>query len=63
MVTISYGKGVIIFQQYDKMNGEYFKQFVTENFNVFFLNVGTKMDGYLFKMVITVRIVNLQKKR
>jgi len=36
MVAISYGKGVIICEQYQKMNGEYFKSFIDENFNNLF---------------------------
>ena len=47
MVAISYGKGVMICQQYDKMNGEYFKQFVTQTFYDMFIKCGNK-DGRLF---------------
>lgn len=36
MVAISYGKGVIRCEQYHKMNGEYFKSFIDDNFKDMF---------------------------
>lgn len=32
MVAVSYGKGVIICEEYEKMNGKYFAGFITRNF-------------------------------
>jgi transposase len=32
MVAIAYGKGVIVCEQYDKLNGAYFADFITRNF-------------------------------
>ncbi|XP_057296794.1 uncharacterized protein LOC130625709 [Hydractinia symbiolongicarpus] len=36
MVAISYDKGVIRCEQYHKMNGEYFKSFIDDNFKYMF---------------------------
>ena len=47
MVAISYGKGVIICQKYNKMNGDCLKHFGTENFNDMFIKSENK-DGRLF---------------
>ena len=33
IVCIAYKRGVIWVEKYDKMNGQYFKQFITKNFN------------------------------
>ena len=36
MVAISYGKGVIICEPYEKMSGAYFSNFIDRNFNTMF---------------------------
>lgn len=36
MVVISYGKGVIICESYEKMFGAYFINFIDRNFNIMF---------------------------
>lgn len=36
MVVISYGKGVIICESYEKMFGVYFFNFIDRNFNIMF---------------------------
>ena len=36
MVAISYGKGVIICEPYEKMTGAYFSNFIDRNFNTMF---------------------------
>ena len=45
LVAIAYGKGVILKVAYEKMNGEYFGQFIRTHFNITFARAGPKMNG------------------
>lgn len=45
LVAIAYGKGVIVAEQYEKMNGEYFSQFVKNRMNLLFAKSGPKYNG------------------
>ena len=36
MVAISYGKGVIVCEPYEKMCGKYFSNFIDRNFDIMF---------------------------
>ena len=48
MVAISYRKGVILCEEYEKMNGQYMESFVERNFeNLFELTVGDKERLFL----------------
>ena len=44
LVAISYGKGVILAEQYEKMNAEYFAAFVRRNFSTLFEIAGKGPD-------------------
>ena len=45
LVAIAYGKGVILSEPYEKMNGEYFAGFIRSKMNLMFGNAGPKADG------------------
>ena len=45
IVTIAYGKGVILKVPYEKMTGEFFATFIREHFNLTFAKAGPKADG------------------
>jgi len=45
IVAIAYGQGVILQEQYDKMNGIFFAEFVKNNFNLLFGKAGPKQNG------------------
>ena len=45
LVAIAYGKGVILNEPYDKMNGKFFADFIRQHFNLCFGRAGTKRDG------------------
>ena len=45
VVAIAYGKGVILSEPYEKMNGKYFASFVRKNMNLMFGNAGPKAYG------------------
>ena len=45
MVAIAYGKGVILNEPYDKMNGIFFADFIRQHFNLCFGRAGPKRDG------------------
>ena len=47
MVAISYGKGVIICEPYEKMSGSYFEDFIDRNFNRMF-DLADKGPGRIF---------------
>ena len=49
MVAISYGKGVVVCEKYDKMNGRYFSSFVRRKFNQMFEMSG-KESSKIFTM-------------
>ena len=45
MVAIAYGKGVILKEPYDKLNGQFFANFIRQHFNLCFGRAGPKRDG------------------
>ena len=45
LVAIAYGKGVILKEIYEKMNGTFFAQFIREHFNSCFAKDGPKRNG------------------
>ena len=47
MVAVSHGKGVILFEQYEKVNGRYFKSLVEREFSRMF-NIAAKGGPKLF---------------
>ena len=47
MIAISYGKGVIICEAYEKMSGSYFEDFIDRNFNRMF-DLADKGLGHIF---------------
>ena len=44
-VVIAHGKGVILKEPYEKMNGRFFLQFITDHFNSFLAAAGAKRNG------------------
>ena len=44
MVAVAYGKGVILKEAYEKMDGPFFANFVQENLNLCFAKAGTKVQ-------------------
>ena len=42
LAAVAWGKGVILGEVYDKMNGDFFAQFIKENFNLCFGKAGPK---------------------
>ena len=45
LVAIAYGKGVILKEPYEKMNGRFFSQFIRDYFNLCFAAAGPKRNG------------------
>ena len=45
VVAIAYGKGVILKVPYEKMTGDFFRNFIREHFNITFAQAGPKTDG------------------
>ena len=45
IVAIAYGKGVVLRETYEKMNGEFFAQFIRQHFNISFARAGPKNNG------------------
>lgn len=45
MVAIAFGKGVILKEPYEKMNGAFFAKFIREKFNIAFARAGPKRNG------------------
>ncbi len=45
MVAVAHGKGVILAKPYKKMNGQFFAQFIKNNFNMCFVKTSPKQDG------------------
>ena len=45
VVVIAHGKGVILKEPYEKMNGRFFLQFITDNFNLCLAAPGAKRNG------------------
>lgn len=45
LVAIAYGKGVIFVEEYEKMNGTYFANFIQRNMNIIFAKAGPKFNG------------------
>ena len=45
MVAIAHGKGVILNEPYEKMNGQFFANFIRQHFNLCFGRAGPKRDG------------------
>ena len=45
IVAIAYGKGVVLKEAYEKMNGRFFAQFIREHFNIAFARSGPKRNG------------------
>lgn len=51
IVAIAYGKGMVLKEAYEKMNGRFFSQFNQEHFNIAFARSGPKRNGQrLFMM-------------
>ena len=50
VVVIALGKGVILREPYEKMNGRFFLQFITDHFNLCLAAAGPKRNGRLFVM-------------
>ena len=59
MVVVAYGKGVILKEAYEKMNGPFFANFVKKHFNLCFAKAATKVQksAYLLWTIAPVRIV------
>lgn len=45
IVAVAFGRGVVLREPYEKMNGEFFANFVKEHFNLCFAKCGPKRDG------------------
>ena len=45
MVAIAYEKGVILKEPHDKLNGQFFANFIGQHFNLRFGRAGPKRDG------------------
>ena len=53
MVAVAYGKGVIVKEAYEKMNGPFFANFVKKHFNLCFAKAATKVQRkHIFVMDI-----------
>ena len=50
LVAIAYGKGVILKETYEKMNGQFLSQFIRDHFNLCFAAASPKRNGRLFLM-------------
>lgn len=51
LVAIAHGKGVILREPYEKLNGRFFSQFIRDHFNLCFAAAGPKTNGqHLFVM-------------
>ena len=56
MVAISYGKGVIAFEPYDRMCGAYLANFIDTNFHVCLKRLPKQVNAFLSKMETRRRI-------
>ena len=45
LAAVAWGKGIILSEVYEKMNGDFFVQFIRNNFNLCFSKAGPKADG------------------
>ena len=45
LAAVAWGKGIILSEVYDKMNRDFFAQFIKSNFNLCFGKAGPKTDG------------------
>ena len=45
LAAVAWGKGIILSEVYDKMNGDFFAQFIKNNFNLCFGKAAPKTDG------------------
>ena len=45
IVAIAYGKGVVLKEVYEKMDGQFFAQFIRTHFNIAFARSGPKRHG------------------
>lgn len=45
IVAIAYGKGVVLKEDYEKMNGSFFANFIRDHFNIAFARAGPKRNG------------------
>ena len=45
MVAVAYGKGVVLCQPYEKLNGCFFAQFIRQHFNITFAKAGPKVQS------------------
>ena len=45
LVAIAYGKGVILVEEYERMNGQYFSTFISEHLNLAFGKAGPKYNS------------------
>ena len=45
IVAIAYGKGVVLKEVYEKMDGQFFAQFIGTHFNIAFARAGAKRHG------------------
>ena len=45
IVAIAYGKGVVLKEVYEKMDGQFFAQFIRTHFNIAFARSGPKRYG------------------
>ena len=48
LVAIAHGKGVVLREPYEKMNGNFFSEFIKEQFNTTFARAGPKTKGKAF---------------
>lgn len=55
LVAISYNKGVIACHSYEKLDGQFFENFVKANFASFFRKAGKGLSAFGFKTVIRAR--------
>lgn len=51
LVTIARGKGVILREPYEKMDSQFFAQFIRDHFNSCFLRAGPKTNGHRFFVI------------
>ena len=45
IIAIAYGKGVVLKEVYEKMDGQFFAQFIRTHFNIAFARSGPKRHG------------------
>ena len=45
MVSVTYGKSIVLCQPYERLNGCFFAQFIRQRFNSTFAKAGTKSQS------------------